>query len=208
VRSTNIAQCTHSTLRWGAQGDQTFQWVAAVLALLTTASGQFWQLHCISVVLSRSGVSLLSFLGWRDDASALNDLEAFYNDPSAVADHRQSPPQPERMKYLLPMPAPCQPHQYLIIYVHTAPGHHSRRKAVRSTWGNVTRWSTVSDPVTLRFVLGRSTNDGLHQQRALAREQAEYGDLVQLDFVDSYRNMTLKAVGALQWLNEFCQNTR
>jgi len=79
---------------------------------------------------------------------------------------------------------------------------------VRSTWGNVTRWSTVNDPVTLRFVLGRPTNDVRYLQRALAMEQAEYGDLVQLDFVDSYRNMTLKAVGALQYLNEFCQNTR
>ena len=108
------------------------------------------------------------------------------------------------------MPAPCQPHQFLIIYVHTALAHFNRRQAVRYTWGNVARWSTVNDPVTLRFVLGRPANDSLHQQLqvALANEQAAYGDLVQLDFVDSYGNMTLKAVGALQWLNQFCQNTR
>ena len=155
--------------------------------------------------ITRSGIgSLLLF----DDASPLNDLEAFYNNPSVAADHRQSPPKSERMNYLLPMPAPCQPHQFLIIYVHTALAHLSRRQAVRYTWGNVTRWSTVNDPVTLRFVLGRPYKRMRHQQRALASEQAEHGDLVQLDFVDSYRNMTLKAVGALQWLNEFCQNAR
>ena len=112
------------------------------------------------------------------------------------------------MEYVLPTPLPCQPHQFLVIYVHTAPGHHGRRQAVRSTWGNVTRWSTSSAPITLRFVLGRPSSDSDHQQRALADEQAKHGDLVQLDFVDSYRNMTLKAVGALQWLNDFCQNTR
>jgi len=168
-----------------------------VLIILITA-GYFC---CIT----RSGIgsSLLS-----DDVSPLNDLEAFYKDPSVVADDWQWPPLTDRMKYLLPMPAPCQPRQYLIIYVHTAPEHLSRRQAVRSTWGNVTRWSTVSDPVTLRFMLGRPVNDRRRQQRALVNEQAEHGDLVQLDFVDSYRNMTLKAVGALQWLNEFCQNAR
>ena len=112
------------------------------------------------------------------------------------------------MKYLLPLPAPCQPHQFLIIYVHTAVGHHRRREAVRSTWGNVDRWSTVNDPVTLRFVLGRPANGNRYLKRALAMEQEEYGDLVQLDFVDSYHNLTLKAVGALQWVNEFCQNTK
>jgi len=60
--------------------------------------------------------------------------------------------------------------------------------------------------VTLRFVLGRSVDDQL--QRALVDEQTAHGDLVQLDFIDSYGNMTLKAIGALQWLNEFCRNAK
>lgn len=149
--------------------------------------------------------SLLSWHGRRDDTFPLNDLEAFYNDPTAAV---QRTARPERLKYMLQTPAACQPHQYLVIYVHTAPGHHSRRQAVRSTWGNATRWSTASMPVTLRFVLGRPANDSDHQQRALVDEQAKHGDLVQLDFVDSYYNMTLKAIGALQWLNDYCHHTR
>jgi len=153
--------------------------------------------------LTSSGFSLFGFLSRED--SPLNDLEAFYNDPSSAA---QQSPTPGRMEYLLPTPASCQRHQFLVIYVHTAPAHHSRRQAVRSTWGNVTRWSCRSAPVTLRFVLGRPANDSDHQQRALVDEQAKHGDLVQLDFVDSYRNMTVKAAGALQWLMEFCANAR
>jgi len=51
------------------------------------------------------------------------------------------------------------------------------------------------------------TNESNHQWRALVDEQAIHGDLVQLDFVDSYYNMTLKAVGALQWLNDYCHNS-
>ena len=131
----------------------------------------------------------------------LNDLEAFFADPT-----RDGLPSPksERLEYLLNAPGACQAHQFLVVYVHSAVAHHGRRQAVRSTWGNVTRWSTPGAAVTLRFVLGRPANDSDHQQRALVDEQAKHGDLVQLDFVDSYHNMTLKAVGALQWLNDYC----
>jgi len=153
-------------------------------------------------------MTLLSWLTGRDayDSLPLNDLETFYKDPTSAG--QQAPKPADHIEYLLQTPNPCQLHQFLVIYVHTAPAHHSRRQAVRSTWGNVSRWSSGSAPVTLRFVLGRPVNDSDHQQRALVDEQAKHGDLVQLDFEDSYRNMTMKAVGALQWLNEYCHDTR
>ena len=135
----------------------------------------------------------------------IRDLEEFYKDPTAA---RLQPPYPERMEYLLNAPGACHAQQFLVVYVHSAAAHHSRRQAVRSTWGNVTRWSTPGAAVTLCFVLGRPANESDRQQRALVDEQAKRGDLVQLDFVDSYHNMTLKAVGALQWLNDYCNSTR
>ena len=150
---------------------------------------------------------MLSWVIGRDayDSLPLNDLEVFYEDPTAS---QQAPKPAEHIEYVLQTPDRCRYHQFLVIYVHTAPGHHSRRQAVRSTWGNVSRWSSLSAPVMLRFVMGRPMNDSDHQQRALVDEQAKHGDLIQLDFEDSYRNMTLKAVGALQWLNEYCHDTR
>ena len=141
-----------------------------------------------------------------DDAASLSDLEAFYKHPTAARFQLRS--KSERMEYLLNAPAACQRHQFLFVYVHSAVEHHSRRQAVRLTWGNVTRWSTPDAGVSLRFVLGRPGNDSDHQQRALVDEQARHGDLVQLDFIDTYHNMTLKAVGALQWINEYCLSTR
>ena len=156
-------------------------------------------------------------LGLIDDILPLNDLESFFTNPSSSArrhsqlyDPLVTPDSRRRMDYVLAPPATsCHPSQFLVIYVHSAPSHHDRRQTVRSTWGNVTRWSTASDPVSLWFILGRPSNDSDDlQQAALASEQAQHQDLVQLDFVDSYRNMTLKAVGALQWLTEFCHNTR
>jgi len=60
-----------------------------------------------------------------------------------------------------------------------------------------------------RFVLGRTVNDSDDRlQRALVDEQTTHADLVQLDFVDTYRNMTLKAIGALQWIDQFCRSAK
>jgi len=71
-------------------------------------------------------------------------------------------------------------------------------------------WSRNGTLVTVRFMLGRPANDSAsgHRQRALVEEQADHGDLVQLDFVDSYRNLTLKGVATMQWLTDYCASTR
>jgi len=59
-------------------------------------------------------------------------------------------------------------------------------------------------------MVGRPANDSGsgHRQRALVKEQTDHGDLVQFDFVDTYWNLTLKGVGAMQWLNDYCASTR
>ena len=72
------------------------------------------------------------------------------------------------------------------------------------------RWSRNGTGVTVRFMVGRPANDSGsgHRQRALVKEQADHGDLVQFDFVDTYWNLTLKGVRAMQWLNDYCASTR
>ena len=35
-------------------------------------------------------------------------------------------------------------------------------------------------------------------------ESARYGDIVQTDFLDSYRNLTLKAVSWMRWVVAHC----
>ena len=72
------------------------------------------------------------------------------------------------------------------------------------------RWSRNGTRVTVRFVLGRPANDSGsgHRQSALVKEQAKHGDLVQFNFDDTYLNLTLKGIGALQWLTDYCNSTR
>lgn len=37
-------------------------------------------------------------------------------------------------------------------------------------------------------------------------ESARYDDIVQTDFLDSYHNLTLKAVSWMRWVDEHCHN--
>lgn len=42
----------------------------------------------------------------------------------------------------------------------------------------------------------------------IKNESRVYGDIVQdLSYIDAYRNLTLKGISALQWVNKFCPDS-
>ena len=43
-----------------------------------------------------------------------------------------------------------------------------------------------------------------HEQSYIKEEFDKYGDTVQGNFIDSYQNLTHKAVLGLRWLSQFC----
>ena len=45
-------------------------------------------------------------------------------------------------------------------------------------------------------------------QAKIVAESEEYGDIIQADFIDSYHNLSFKGLSQLQWLKNFCNNTR
>ena len=95
---------------------------------------------------------------------------------------------------------------FLLVYVHSGVTHFDRRELIRRTWGNV---SCFEIAVRLVFVIGMpNTDDAVDVQRLVAAEWRRHGDLVQEDFVDSYLNMTYKAVAALKWISNSCRHAR
>jgi len=46
--------------------------------------------------------------------------------------------------------------------------------------------------------------DGAEMQRLVQKEHDQYGDVVQGNFVDDYRNLTLKNVMGLKWVARYC----
>ena len=52
-------------------------------------------------------------------------------------------------------------------------------------------------------ILGKGSNEDL--QKNITRESEKYGDIIQGDFIDVYRNISYKAVRANLWVSEFCE---
>ena len=96
-----------------------------------------------------------------------------------------------------------------LIYIHSAPQNHVRRQAIRSTWAQSNTFNNRQ--LRLVFFIGTLntslTADYKHKQN-ISKESFLYGDIVQLDFVDHYRNLTYKAISVLKWITTYCEDVR
>ncbi|XP_068939307.1 beta-1,3-galactosyltransferase 2-like [Petaurus breviceps papuanus] len=92
---------------------------------------------------------------------------------------------------------------FLLMLVMTRPQDVVVRQAIRQTWGNET---LVPGVVICRlFVLGLPQPLFAQElQTLLEEEDREYGDLLQVGFLDTYRNLTLKVLTGLEWMAQYC----
>ncbi|ESO87749.1 hypothetical protein LOTGIDRAFT_67146, partial [Lottia gigantea] len=75
---------------------------------------------------------------------------------------------------------------------------------IRSTFALRSRY--LPEEVRVVFFTGISSNK--NGMKRLIEEQKRHGDIVQGNFVDSYHNLTHKAVMALRWIYEYCSSAR
>ena len=93
---------------------------------------------------------------------------------------------------------------FLLVYVHSAPDHYVKRLLLRQTWAKPLLYDL---DIRLAFFVGRRSGDSVLEQ-AVRLEAAQFGDIIQADFEDSYRNLTLKAISAVTWISRYCNQTR
>ena len=100
----------------------------------------------------------------------------------------------------------CSPDSelFLLVYVHTAPKHSKHRALIRQTWGDRNNFKHLNMRVV--FLLGKSTDQLVED--AITMESDMYGDIVQEDFIDAYRNLTYKAIMGLRWVTYHCNTPR
>ena len=91
-----------------------------------------------------------------------------------------------------------------LVMVHSATGNFERRQAFRETWANIHLFNTLNNRII--FLLGKSNN--ATTQRLITRENGCYGDIIQGDFIDTYYNLTHKAVLGLRWITENCAHAK
>ncbi|XP_059469519.1 beta-1,3-galactosyltransferase 5 [Neocloeon triangulifer] len=90
----------------------------------------------------------------------------------------------------------------LLILITSAPTHADARKAIRLTWGTYGHRKDMA----VGFLVGGVSDEKVRS--ALYSESELYGDIIQSHFFDSYDNLTLKTVSALEWIDTYCYQAR
>ncbi|XP_055345511.1 UDP-GalNAc:beta-1,3-N-acetylgalactosaminyltransferase 1-like, partial [Paramacrobiotus metropolitanus] len=94
---------------------------------------------------------------------------------------------------------------YLVVFTHSSPANFQLRQKVRETWYN--QKQRVRNRIVNFFILGMpSGSQAAAVQKQIVAESHQHRDIVQFNFVDSYRNLTLKHTTALKFLSEACRN--
>ncbi|KAL1007763.1 hypothetical protein UPYG_G00091310 [Umbra pygmaea] len=113
---------------------------------------------------------------------------------------------PHEYHFILDEPEKCQQQKpFLVLMVPVAPYNREARDAVRSTWGSERR--VRGKRVLLFFLLALPSGDGMEQlQEKVLQESKEHQDLLQSDFIDCYKNLTIKTMVMMEWLSSRCPN--
>ncbi|XP_051278332.1 beta-1,3-galactosyltransferase 2 [Dicentrarchus labrax] len=120
--------------------------------------------------------------------------------PLPVEDHRLISPQ--TYHYILNQPAVCQDTSpFLVFMVPVAPVESAAREAIRKTWG-----APGQNTLTLFYVGLPEGGQVSSVQDKLVEESRRHADIVQMDFQDSYQNLTLKTLMMMNWLATHCPN--
>ena len=81
----------------------------------------------------------------------------------------------------------------LLILIFTMHNNIIQRNALRDTW--LTHSKNNSANVRYVFLLGKAQNSKL--EKSLIKESEQFGDIIQENFVDVYRNLTFKTIMGL-----------
>ncbi|XP_063420262.1 beta-1,3-galactosyltransferase 5-like [Mytilus trossulus] len=92
----------------------------------------------------------------------------------------------------------------LLVFVHSSSEKSLARQQIRSTYGSISDYE--NEHIAYVFVLGQTPKQKIQQR--INDESEKYMDIVQGNFVDSYRNLTYKRVFSLFWVNNFCSNAK
>ena len=95
----------------------------------------------------------------------------------------------------------------LFLVIISAPSYFDKRDVIRKTWLSQLLKSNATDTPALKlvghgFVIGLTGNGDT--QKRIDEESAVHGDILQVNMIDTYENLTHKVVGALNWINSHC----
>ncbi|XP_061588887.1 beta-1,3-galactosyltransferase 2-like [Cololabis saira] len=109
-------------------------------------------------------------------------------------------------RYIINEPDKCaanRPPPFIVLLIATEAREVEARNAIRQTWGS----EDVAPALGFirLFLLGMKEGElGLVQQKMLQAESQRHQDIIQQDFLDSYKNLTLKTLMGMNWVSMYC----
>ena len=99
-------------------------------------------------------------------------------------------------------PKPCNDWHPISVFIHSAAAstgiYYDKRQALRNTW--VRQFLSLN--ISVYFVIALNTEEKINKE--LKEESDRHKDMIQFSFIDSYYNLTLKAISILRWINKKC----
>jgi hypothetical protein len=95
----------------------------------------------------------------------------------------------------------------IFIAVISAPGNFDKRNTIRRTWRNHLKVEYHNSSMSLAgfaFILGLTDHN--ETQIKIKEEATTYGDIIQIEMADFYRNLSLKVAGLFNWLYKYCHH--
>ncbi|XP_059155301.1 beta-1,3-galactosyltransferase 1-like [Physella acuta] len=107
-------------------------------------------------------------------------------------------------KYIHNVPNACVGRKIeLLIGVPTRTNSFDARQSIRESWGQYAKEPPYNAVVL--FFLGSQKNPT--EQEKVDAEAIKYGDIVQEDFEDTYRNLSIKTVALMKWVSLYCPDS-
>ena len=111
--------------------------------------------------------------------------------------------------YIIENSGICDGNPEIFVWVHSAPGHILKRNALRNTWAN-SKHGYIHHKMAIAFFVGQ-IRDGPGKRKLkeqMRYENEMYRDIVQEDYIDSYRNLTYKALSGARWVASHCPQAK
>ncbi|KAM9796656.1 beta-1,3-galactosyltransferase 2 [Syngnathus typhle] len=145
--------------------------------------------------LGGGGAARVAVMGLGDSMSTNNSLQKEMDVGGKLSAHPY--------RYILNQPFKCSDSTpFLVLLVAAEPGQADARKAIRQTWGN--------DSVAMGlgfvrlFLLGVGESSDASLQSSIEEESRLYRDIIQQEYRDTYYNLTIKTLMAMNWVATYC----
>ena len=187
-------------------------YVASLLTLVLSCLSLFLKGYHLHLLTNKKNESLRctdrsSILSYPAALPPLKiDMECNQNKTSLYQTPSDGAIAPHHFKYTLNNENMCKnvSNLFYFVFVFSKPESFTIRSTIRDSWGRPNLFRGMSGRVA--FMLGVTSHNGI--ARLVRRESEKYGDIIQQDFVDAYRNLSLKGIMASKWIYTYCKGAK